>query len=88
MQGHVVNKNVSLQDNESAVLLEENGERSSSNRTKHLNIRHFYLTDQVKRKTVSVHHCPTDDMNGDFVSKPLQGAKFCKLRSELGIENH
>ena len=40
----------------------------------------------VKRKTISIDHCPTDDMNGDFVSNLLQGAKFCKFRNELVME--
>ena len=86
-QDCVVNKNVSFQDNKSTILLEENGKRSSSQRTRHLNICYFFLTNQVKRKTISIDCCPTDNMNRDFVSKPLQGAKFCKFRNELGMEN-
>ena len=87
-QGHRIHKNTLHQDNESAVSLEENGKRSSSNQTRHLNICCVFLTNQVKRKNISIKHCPTDDMNGDFMSKPLQGAKFCKFRNELGVENH
>ena len=87
VQGHRIHKNTLHQDNGSTALLEENGERSSSNRTRHLNICHFFLTNQVERKNISIKHCPTDDMNGDFVSKPLQGAKFHKFRNELGMEN-
>ena len=33
------------QDNKSTILLEENDKRSSSRRTRHFNIRYFYLTD-------------------------------------------
>ena len=40
-QGHGINKNALHQDNESTVSSEENGKRSSSNRARHLNIRHF-----------------------------------------------
>jgi len=87
-QGHRIHKNTLHQDNESAISLEENGKRSSSNQTRHLNIRCVFLTNQAKRKNISIKHCPTDDMNRDFMSKPLQGAKFCKFRNELGMENH
>ena len=87
VQGHRINKNTLCQDNESAVSLEENGKTSSSNRTRHLNVCYFFLTNQVKRKNISIKHCPTDDMNRDFVSKPLKLAKFCKFRNELGMEN-
>jgi len=49
-QGHRIHKNTLHQDNESAVSLEENGKRSSSNQTRHLNIRHFFLT-KLKERT-------------------------------------
>ena len=87
VQGHRIHKNISCQDDKSTVSLEENDKRSSSNRFRHSNIHHFFLTNQVKKKTVSIDCCPTDDMNGDFVSKPLQGAKFRKFRNELGMKN-
>ena len=28
-------------------------------------------------------YCPTDDMIGDYMSKPLQGYKFRKFRSQI-----
>ena len=87
MQSYRIHKNVSCQDNQSAILLEENDKRSSSNRTRHLIIHCVFLTNQVMRKTVSIDLCPTDDMNGDHLSKQLQGVKFCKFGSKLGMEN-
>ena len=71
-QGHRIHKNTLHQDNESAILLEENDKRSSSNRARHLNIHHFFLTDQVKRKTISIDCCPTDDMNGFCIEAPTR----------------
>ena len=33
-------------------------------------------------------HCPTDDMIGDYFTKPLQGAKFIKFRNLImGIDD-
>ena len=40
--GHHFEVNTVYQDNQSAILLEVNGKRSSSNRTRALNIRYFY----------------------------------------------
>ena len=40
-QGLKVNRNIIYQDNESSVLLEKNGKKSSSKRTRHINIRTF-----------------------------------------------
>ena len=71
------------QDNKSAILLEKNGKASSSKRTKHMNIRYFFISDRIEKKELKVEYCPTDDMIADFFTKPLQGAKFFKFRSEI-----
>ena len=42
-QGYNINKNILFQDNKSTILLEQNGKKSSSKRTRHLNIRYFFL---------------------------------------------
>lgn len=78
-QGHTIEKNVLCQDDKSAMLLKENGKKSSSKRTRALNIRHFFVTDQVEKGKLTIECCPTDDVTGDFMSKPLQGGKFCKF---------
>ena len=76
-QGHEVEV-ILYQDNTSAILLEKNGKESSSKRTRHLNIRYFFIKDCIDKKLLRVEYCPTDDMIGDFPSKPLQGRKFKK----------
>jgi len=78
-QGYEVHENTVYQDNESAILLEKNGRRSSSKRTRHLEVRYFFVTDNVKRKRISISYCPTGDMVADFFTKPLQGSTFRKL---------
>eukprot|EP00980_Cylindrotheca_fusiformis_P012362 scaffold3036_cov117-Cylindrotheca_fusiformis.AAC.1 len=82
-QGYTVTDNVVWQDNQSAMLLENNGTRSSSKRTRHLDIRYFFVTDNIKRGRMSVQYCPTDDMIADFFTKPLQGAKFQKFCKQV-----
>jgi hypothetical protein len=47
-QGYNVKDNVVYQDNQSAILLEWNGHASSGRRTRHVNIRYFFVTDRVK----------------------------------------
>jgi hypothetical protein len=78
-QGYGVKDNVLFQDNKSSILFEKNGKASSSKRTKHINTRYFFITDRVKKEEVSVVWCPTGDIIGDFVTKPLQGGLFPKL---------
>ena len=85
-QGYPLSKNILFQDNKSAILLENNGKRSAGKRSKVLNVRYFFLTDQVKKGNLSIEYCPTDLMWADFMTKPLQGEKFRKFRDEiLGI---
>ena len=48
-----------------------------------MNIRYFYVTEQVKKKAVHVTHCPTEEMVGDFSTRPLQGSLFIKMRNYI-----
>lgn len=87
-QGYSMSGNVVYQDNRSAMLLEQNGKGSSSKRTRHINIRFFFITDRIQAGEVEVKHCPTDEMVGDFFTKPLQGMKFKRFRDIiLNVEN-
>ena len=79
-QGYEIKKNILYQDNKSAILLETNGKRSSSKRTRAINIRYFFITDQIEKGNVTVEYCPTGDMVADFFTKPLQGKQFRKLK--------
>jgi hypothetical protein len=79
-QGYGVTENLLLQDNRSSMLLERNGKASSSKRTRHINIRYFFITDRVNMKEVEIEWCPTKEMVADFMTKPLQGSHFRRLR--------
>ena len=82
-QGWKDSTTVVYQDNTSSILLVRNGRRSSTKRTKHMDIRYFYVTEQVGRKTIHVTHCPIEEMVGDFFTKPLQGSLFLKMRNYI-----
>ena len=82
-QGYEIEKNIIYQDNKSAILLEVNGKSSSPKRTRALNIRYFFITDQVEKGNAVIEYCPTDMMQGDYYTKPLQGAKFREFRDSV-----
>jgi len=85
-QGFETKDTIVYQDNKSAILLEKNGRASSGKRTKHINVRYFFIADRVSKKELRIEYCPTDDMTADFFTKPLQGAKFiqfCKVIMNL-----
>ena len=82
-QGWDVKPAVVFQDNKSGILLESNGTASSSRRTRHIDISYFFVKDRIGNGDVQVDFCPTDDMWGDYFTKPLQGAKFLKIRQVI-----
>jgi hypothetical protein len=79
-QDFEVRLNIVCQDNTSTMKLENNGKASSGKRTRHFDIKYFYVTDLIARDEVVVKYCPTDDMIGDYMTKALVGAKFYKFR--------
>ena len=82
-QGYNIKRNVLYQDNKSAMLLEQNGKSSSSKRTRAMNIRFFFITDQIQKGNVEVVYCPTEEMLGDINTKPKQGKQFEFLRGHM-----
>jgi hypothetical protein len=87
-QGYPIEKNIIYQDNKSSILLETNGRSSAGKRSRALNIRYFFVTDQVELGNVAIEYMPTDEMWADFMTKPLQGEKFRKFRALiLGDQN-
>ena len=79
-QGFPLKATIIYRDNTSSMKLEENGQASASKRTRHFNIKYFYVTDLVQRKEFNLKYCPTDDMLADYFTKPLVGTKFVKMR--------
>jgi hypothetical protein len=82
-QGYDIDKNILFQDNKSTILLERNGKKSSSSRTRALNIRYFFLTDQIQKGNLIVEYCPTTEMVADYFSKPLQGKLFQRFKKAI-----
>jgi hypothetical protein len=70
-QGVAVNDSVLYQDNMSSILLETNGRASASKRSRHMNIRYFFVKDRVDSKEVRIEYCPTEDMVADYFTKAV-----------------
>jgi hypothetical protein len=79
-QGLKVNKNLIYQDNESAELLEVNGKKSSSKRTRHINIHYFLVTDAIAKEECKIEWIPREHMLADYFTKAQQGAEFRRMR--------
>ena len=82
-QGYTVDECFLEQDNESAIKLEKNGRMSCGPKSRHINIRYFFIKDRTASEGIVIRHCPTDQMLADFFTKPLQGALFRKFRDVI-----
>ena len=82
-QGYDIVENVLEQDNESAIKLETNGRTSAGPRSRHIDIRYFWIKDRTKEAGIQIRHCPTLQMVGDFFTKPLQGGLFRVFRDVI-----
>ena len=65
-KGFEVKLNILYQDNTSTIKLEMNGKTSCGKRTRHFDIKLFYVTNLVEQKEVTIEYCPTEEMIADF----------------------
>jgi hypothetical protein len=86
-QGYDIDIPEVLEDNTSTIRLITNG-RKSSERTKHVDIRYFWLEDKVKNNIIKIIHTKTEEMIADLLTKALQGSQFKYLsKLILGVES-
>ena len=81
-QGYQMAPAIIKQDNMSTLALAEKG-RSTSERTRHVNIRYFFIKDRVNSGDLKLEYLPTSEMIADILTKPLQGEAFRVLRDAL-----
>jgi hypothetical protein len=72
-----------LCDNESAVKIVTNPVQHK--RTKHIDIRHHFLRDHVRKGDIVMEGVRTNDQLADIFIKPLDETCFCMLRSDLNV---
>ena len=72
-------------DNTSAISISNNPVMHS--KTKHIEIRHHFLRDNVQKKKVTLHYINTEFQLADLFTKPLDEARFNFLISKLGMLN-
>ena len=81
-QGYDIQPATINQDNTSTINLAQNG-MSNSEKTRHISIRYFFVTDRIKSGDINLRHLGTEDMIADILTKPLQGELFVRLRDLL-----
>jgi hypothetical protein len=70
------------EDNKSVMAMLER-KKFNTARTRHINIRYFFIVDRIKSGELQVVYIPTDLMLADFMTKPLTGKQFKVLCDKL-----
>jgi hypothetical protein len=78
-QGYDLGPAVVYKDNMSCIALFKRG-GPGSDRSRHINIRHFWLSERVALNDVVLEHLGTEDMFANILTKPVQGARFERER--------
>jgi hypothetical protein len=81
-QGYDVGPAVLHQDNMSCMALMKRGGPASA-RSRHINIRYFWVKERVDGKEAVVRHLRTEKMFVNVMTKPTQGQQFVQERDML-----
>ena len=81
-QGYKLGPTKVFEDNQGVIKIIQSG-RSPKHRTRHLNVRHFFAKDRERSGDIQMVYKPTEMMIADIMTKPVSGALFDKLGSEL-----
>jgi len=77
---------VVYEDNKSTIDLLASAKYHA--KTKHIEVRYFYVKDQLASGILSFQYQPTEEMVSDVLTKPLSGALFHRHASSLlGMHN-
>ena len=71
-----------IYDNLSTIQLAKN-DRSNSERTRHIDIKFFFLHDRIKSDRIIVTYKSTKEMIADLLTKPLQGKLFQEFKCSM-----
>lgn len=70
------------EDNQSTIALVRRGKPSGES-SRHINIRHFFVTDRCRSNEVKMIYVPTEEQVADYLTKPLVGQTFHYLRDQF-----
>ena len=73
------------EDNQGTIAVARNP--ISHNRTKHIDIKFYYVCEALEDGIIDLIYCSTEQMAADILTKPLTRQCFETLRLEMGLKN-
>jgi hypothetical protein len=71
------------QDNTSTITMSYLGRGSSQSKTKHIDIRYFFIKQFLDAKTFEIEHLARDNMSADLFASPRTGSSFRRMRDVI-----
>jgi hypothetical protein len=71
------------EDNQSSIKTAQN--RIHNNRSKHIDVRHHFIREQVEMKNIKIEYIPTTDQIADIFTKALGATLHVKHTRNLGL---
>jgi hypothetical protein len=81
-QGYDVGPAVVYQDNQSVLAMLKRPNHAPD-RSKNMKVRRVAVRDLIRDGSIVVQYVPTNDMQADMFTKPLQGVKFQDMRESI-----
>ena len=72
------------EDNQSAICMTKNPQFHG--RSKHVDIKYHFVRDEVKKGTINIQYCRSENMIADMLTKSLFADRFEKLRDMAGVK--
>ena len=82
-QGYSIDSNILFQENQSNIMLANNGRSSSGKKNKHIKNRYFLITDKVYQEDMEIRYKTTGEMLTDYQSKLQQRKLFRTMMAQL-----
>ena len=61
---------------------------SISDRSKHIEVQHFFIREHIEAGTVKLQHVPSEKQAADTLTKPLHRVAFKRCADMLGLSQH
>ena len=78
-----ISPTIIFEDNQGTIAI--SGNERITQRTSHIEVRHFFIRECVQNNEIIVEYCHTSDMVADILTKPTVAAVLIKLRALFGI---